>query len=58
MSPSDEQLERGRRVLQLLLEVQRELAAGTRPAAIAAALRVSPACVEWALSILADGAAC
>jgi hypothetical protein len=53
MPTNDEQLSRGRSVLQLLLEVQRELANGRRPAELPASLRVAPERVRWALSVLA-----
>jgi hypothetical protein len=52
--PSDaDQLSRGRAVLSLLLDVQRELAHGTKPAELPAALRLPPARVRWALAVLA-----
>lgn len=51
-SPAD-QLERGRAVLQLLLEVQRELARGTKPVEIATVLGVPAPRAAWALDVLA-----
>lgn len=51
-----DQLERGRTVLQLLLAVQRELAAGTKPTAIADRLQLPPARTAWALRVLSGGA--